>query len=64
MFIRHTAPHISAEMSRPEAEKPLQSGESYPLRRLSRFFAVVGFATAFYASALVAIAFDSAIIEF
>ena len=64
MNIRHMAPRISAEMSRPAAEKSLQSGGTYLLRRLARFFAVVGFATVVYASALLAIAFDSAIIEF
>jgi hypothetical protein len=57
-------PRISWEISRPAAEKPLPSGGTYFLRRLARFFAVVGFTTVVYASALLAIALDSAIIEF
>ena len=64
MNVRHMAPQISTEMSRPAAEKSLQSDGTYLLRRLAHFFTVVGFATLFYASALLAIAFDSAIIEF
>ena len=64
MNIRHMAPQISTEMSRPAAAKPLPSGGTYLLRRLARFFTVVGFASLVYASALLAIAFDSAIIEF
>ena len=58
------APQISTEMSRLAAEKQLPSGGTYPLRRLAHFFGFVGFATVVYASVLLAIAVDSAIIEF
>ena len=64
MNSRHRAPQIGTEMSRPAAAKPLPSGGTYLLRRLARFFTVVGFATLVYASALLTITFDSAIIEF
>jgi hypothetical protein len=53
-----------AGISRPAEEKPLHSDGTYFMRRLARFFTVVGFATLVYASALLTIAFDSAIIEF
>ncbi|MFQ5764771.1 MAG: hypothetical protein ACE5GT_07580 [Rhodospirillales bacterium] len=36
----------------------------YPLRRLARLFAVIGATTVVYASALMAIAIETAIIEF
>jgi|GEM_PF-5904267 len=39
-------------------------GSDYPLRRLARAFAVVGAAVVAYAAALVAIAVETAIIEF
>ena len=64
MNVRHMAPQISTEMSRPAAGKSLPSDATYLLRRLAHFFTFVGFATLVYASALLAIAFDSAIIEF
>ncbi len=64
MFVRHMTPRISTETSRPAAKKRFKSGGTYFLRRLARFFAVVGFTTVVYASALLAIALDSAIIEF
>ena len=55
---------LTTSISRPAEEKPLHSDGTYFMRRLARFFTVVGFATLVYASALLAIAFDSAIIEF
>ncbi len=45
-------------------ENAFGSGSDYPMRRLARAFAVVGAVVVGYAAALVAIAIETAIIEF
>ncbi len=55
---------ISVATAEPAAEPAAAPGGRYPLRLLARVFGFVGFATAVYAGALVAIAFETAIIEF
>ena len=64
MDIRPIEFEWSDEMSVETAEPVAAPGGRYPLRLLARVFAFVGVAAAVYAGALVAVAFEAAIIEF
>ncbi len=64
MDIRPIEFEWSDEMSAVTVEPAAAAGRRYPLRRMARVFSIVGAAAVVYAGALVAIAFEAAIIEF
>ncbi|MCH8236908.1 MAG: hypothetical protein IIC06_01920 [Proteobacteria bacterium] len=64
MDIRPIEYDWSDEMSVETAEPVAAPGGRYPLRFMARVFGFLGVATAVYAGALVAVAFEAGIIEF